>query len=202
MSKQNNNSWEAFYEQIKKSKELLKTKSENKREDISEILRKRAKHIATESDKDKIKKELLSVLEFSLGKENYAIETKYLKEIMPASHITDLPCTPKYIFGVVNIRGKIVTVIDLKSILNLDYVGFNDFASIIVVEHKESLVGVIADEIMGINDIDVETIQHSKPDVIKIKDAFFAGITNETLILLNIEKILSEKSILVDESVS
>ncbi|PLX02159.1 MAG: hypothetical protein C0595_12010 [Marinilabiliales bacterium] len=198
----NTGGWHEFEEKIRMAKEMLKSKSDHTREDISAILRRRAEFIATNGEKDTANKEMMSVLEFALGQERYAIETNRLKEIMPASQITDLPCTPNYVFGVVNIRGKIVTVIDLKGILSLDYVGFNDFASIVVIEHNDELVGIVADEVLGINNIDVETIQHSKPKVIKIKDSFLKGITNETLIILNIEKVLSENSILVDETVN
>jgi len=185
---------------IEEAKTLLKPKKISDDKTINEILRKRAESISTGNDKNKEDIETISLLEFSLGKEHYAIKTNKLKEIIVAKRITEIPCTPAHIFGVINIRGNIVSVIDLKKILQLDYVGINDFASIVVVDYNNSMVGIVADEVIGVENVDIRKIQKGKLEIVKIKKEYLTGITDETVIVLDIDKVLSDKSIVVEES--
>lgn len=193
--------WKDIEKRIKKARSSMQAKEISSREEITEILRKRAEIIAQSDDKIKEKKEILSILEFQLGQEKYAIKTSNLKEIIASDRITEIPCTPTYMYGVINIRGKIVTVIDLKKFLQLDYVGISDRASIVVATYNDHLVGFVADKINGIKNVELDKIQKSKPRLKKIKESYISGITNETVIILDTDKILSDKGILVNESI-
>lgn len=186
---------------IEQAKSLVQSNKKSNKADISGILKKRAVEAARTGKKRDETTETISILEFLLGKENYAIKTEYLKEINVTKKITEIPCTPDYIYGVINIRGNIVSVIDLKKFLRLNYVGINDSTSVLVIDYKGVLVGIVADEVIGIKNIDTGKIQKEKPDIVKIRDEFIQGITDETVVILDINKILSEESLVVNEKV-
>lgn len=192
--------WKTIAEKISKAKEAVKTDHDKTSDENFEILRKRAEDLAHFEDKSKADIEQISVLEFILGQEKYAIKTENLKEIIESNQITEIPCTPAYIYGVINIRGKIVTVIDLKKYLKLDYVGINDRSSIIVAMFEDNLVGIVADMVTGIKTIEVSDIQKTTPTLKNIKDSYVHGITSDTIIILEIDRILSDNAILVNDS--
>lgn len=197
-SKQN---WEDIKKRIDGAKASMKIRKTLPGYKIAEILRNRAESIANANKVVTIDEELVNIIEFELGKETYAIETLYLKEVTSSEKIYDLPCTPNYIFGVINLRGKIVTIIDLKKYLKLNYKGINDLTSIIIVEFNETLVGFVADKIIGIKNISRGNIQKTKPKLQNIKESFLIGITGETVIILDIIELLEDKSILIEDSV-
>lgn len=201
MSKKESSVKRDLSQKIEQAKALLQSKKRTDNETINEILRKRAERISAGNDKNKEKIETISLLQFSLGKEHYAIKTNKLKEIIVAKQITEIPCTPAHIFGVINIRGNIVSVIDLKKVLQLDYVGINDHALIVVVDFNNSMVGIVADEIIGVEDVDIRNIQKEKLKIVKIKEEYLTGISDKTVVVLDIDKVLSDKSLVVEESV-
>jgi purine-binding chemotaxis protein CheW len=186
---------------IEQAKKLVQLNKKTKKTDIASLLKKRAVEAAKTNEKKADTTETISVLELLLGKENYAIKTEYLKEINVTKKITEIPCTPEYIYGVINIRGNIISVIDLKKFLRLNYVGINDNASVVVIDYNGVLVAIVADEVIGIKNIDTKKIQKEKPDIVKISDQYIQGITDETVVILDINKILSEESLLVNEKV-
>ena len=168
---------------------------------IAEILQTRAEEIAKANVNESEKEEKTSLIEFELGQERYAIETKFLKEVSGTDKIYDLPCTPNHIYGVINLRGKIVTVIDLKKYLGLKYKGINDNTSIIITEFEEKHIGIVADKLIGIKDVALNKIKKSKPKLQNIKEAFLKGITDETIIVLDVIKLLEDKSLQVNDSI-
>src|ERR1700726_1698325 len=80
---------------------------------------------------------MLDVLEFRLAQERYAIETRYVREVHPLKDLTPLPCTPPFVLGIVNVRGRIVPVFDLKKFFDLPDQGLTDLHRIILIEGHE-----------------------------------------------------------------
>ena len=193
--------WDELRTRIDKAKASMRKRKSLTGLKISEILHNRAEAIAKASETEEDTSKHISIIEFSLGQEKYAIETQYLKEVTGSNQIFEIPCTPYYIYGVINLRGKIITVIDLKKYLQLNYKGISDSSSIVIVEYKNSQVGLVADSIEGIHDISIEEIQNSKPKLKNIKDTFLQGITQDTVIVLDIVKLLEDEEILVNESI-
>ncbi len=199
MKTSSNINWKEINEKIKKAKSALKEIQKSGLENTTEILRKRAEAMALSEDQDAKNKRYINIIEFTLGQEKYAIQTQELQEVLNSNQIIEIPCTPSHIYGVINLRGKIVSILDLKKYLQLDYVGINDQASVIICTYNKDLVGIVADSISGIKNIEAEKVQTSNPKFKKIKENFIYGITNETVIILNIKNILSEKNIIVNE---
>jgi purine-binding chemotaxis protein CheW len=168
--------------------------------EVARILKERAESVALVKEQDAQVDEQFSVIEFELGMERYAIDTLLLKEVLITRKIYDLPGTPGYILGVINLRGIIVTVIDLKEFLQLKYKGINDSTSIVVVESHGNAVGFVVDRINGIKNIGLEITERSKPKFQHIKEEYLMGVTGETVVVLDALRLLDDQRMLVNEN--
>jgi len=93
-------------------------------------------------------------LSFFLGKEEYAIEILKVQEIIGLMPITPVPRMPEYIKGVLNLRGKIVPVMNLRTRFGLKEVEYTEETCIIVVQENQYLMGVIVDKVSEVADIE------------------------------------------------
>jgi purine-binding chemotaxis protein CheW len=190
--------WEELAVKIKEAKESVSKSISKSNSEISLILSERAKSVATVDQATYENEERISIIEFQLGKERYAFETLHVNEVCNTNKICTLPSTPDYIYGVINLRGKIVAVIDLKKYLQLNYIGIDDFPTIIIVNYNGVLVGIVADEIIGVKDVLRKNIQLEKPKLLKIKENFLIGINDETVLILDVIKLLDDSQIQIN----
>jgi purine-binding chemotaxis protein CheW len=86
-------------------------------------------------------------LTFSLGKEQYALNIEYVREIIKPREITDIPRVPAFILGVISLRGVIVPIFDLCQRLTLGAVSIDSRSRIIVCEHRDRIAGLLVDNI-------------------------------------------------------
>jgi purine-binding chemotaxis protein CheW len=167
----------------------------------TEILRARARALAEPPGQVPAAATLLDVLEFHLARERYAVETRYVREICPLKDLTPLPCTPPFVLGVVNMRGRILPVLDLKRFFDLPEQGLTDLHRIILVEGHDVEFGLLADATEGVRSISVDTLQPSLPTLTGIRGEYLKGVTAERLIVLDVGRILADPKIMVHEEV-
>ncbi|MGA1840468.1 MAG: chemotaxis protein CheW [bacterium] len=183
---------EKIHAQIKKGFELS---PEEKRK----ILRSRALELARETEEKEKDETHLEVVEFLLANERYALELDFIREIYPLKEFTSLPCTPDFVLGIINIRGQILSIIDLKKFFGLPEKGFTDLDRILILRSKEKEFGILADEILGVRSIPISNIQPSLPTLSGIKDKYLKGVTGDRIVILNGERILADPDIVVHE---
>jgi purine-binding chemotaxis protein CheW len=133
-------------------------------------------------------------LTFALGQEEYGVEILKIQEIKGFSAITPLPNTPAFIKGVLNLRGTIVPIIDLRKKFSLPEVGYTKFTVIVVVQVQGKIMGFIVDAVSDVLNVAGADIQPT-PDLHgQVDTSFINGLakTGEKLvILLDIEKVLT-----------
>jgi purine-binding chemotaxis protein CheW len=140
----------------------------------------------------------IQVVSFTIGKEEYGIPIEEVQEIVRMPEIMKLPRTESFIRGVINLRGIIIPVIDMRERFGISAseAGYSAMTRVIVVKVKEKFVGAIVDTVSQVLEIAVEDISEA-PEVIKgISRDFIQGIgkINENLIIiLRIQRILSEE---------
>ncbi len=118
-----------------------------------EILKSRAHDLAREIRSTDETTNSLEVVVFRLADEQYAIESIRVREVYPIKELTPLPCTPSFVLGIINVRGQILTVIDLRRFFDLPIKGLTDLNKVIVIEHHEGELGVLADAILGVRSL-------------------------------------------------
>jgi purine-binding chemotaxis protein CheW len=170
-------------------------------EEKRNILRARAKSLAQEPERKGETEKYLDVLAFLLAHETYAIETASIREVYPLTELTPLPCTPDYIFGIINIRGQILTIIDMKKFFDLPEKGITNLNRVIVVQAGDMELGILADEIIGIKSIFGDDVKPPPATITGIGAEYLKGVTEDRLIVLDADKMLSDKRLVVHEEV-
>lgn len=133
-------------------------------------------------------------LTFNLASEYYGIEIKYVTEIIGIQPITEVPDLPDYIRGIINLRGKIIPVMDVRLRFRKQAIGYNDRTCVIVIEIKELSIGLIVDtvsEVLAIPDADIVI----PPEMSKGGNQFIRGIGKvgqDVKLILDCEKLLRE----------
>lgn len=168
---------------------------------VARILRDRARTLAREAEPVPPPATLIELIEFGLADERYALETVFVREVHPLEELTPLPCTPAFWRGVVNIRGRILPVIDLKRFFDLPETGITDLHLILLVETHDLTFGLLADRITGVRSLARDTIQTSLPTLTGIRAEYLLGVTAERLVILDAERLAADRRIIVDEEV-
>jgi purine-binding chemotaxis protein CheW len=165
------------------------------------ILRSRAKKLSQEIESKGTGEEYFEVLEFLLAQETYAIETNFVREVYPMTELTPLPCTPVFVFGLINVRGQILTVIDMKKFFDLPEKGITNLNKVIVVRKDAMELGILVDEIIGIRNLLVSELQPPLSTMTGIHAEYLKGVTGERLIVLDMERFLTDKKLIVQEEI-
>lgn len=165
------------------------------------ILKARALALARKPEPAQIAGERTEVVEFLLAHERYAIESQYVREVYPLENLTPLPCTPAFVLGIVNLRGEILSVIDIKKFFELPEKGLTDLNKVIVLQSGSMLFGILADAILGVRSIALLEIQSSLPTLTGIREDYLTGVTKERVAILDAAKLLSDRKLVVQEEV-
>jgi purine-binding chemotaxis protein CheW len=137
-------------------------------------------------------------LTFSIGKENYGIEIKNITEIIGMQAITEVPELPYYVKGIINLRGKIIPVIDVRLRFKKESKVYNDRTCIIVVDIMDISIGLIVDEVSEVITIEDENIVPPPSVKAGFHNRYVNGIGkvgNEVKLLLDCEKLLNDNEI-------
>ena len=184
---------------------LIKSEQDNphqlSREQKNNLLRARAQELAKSPEKEITEEACLEVVEFQLAHEHYGIETCFIREIYPLKELTELPFVPSFVMGIINVRGQVLSIIDLKKFFDLPDQGLTDLNKVIIIRSENMEFGVLADAIIGVNTVPLADLQPPLPTLTGIRSTYLKGITNERLILLNTEHILSDQRIIVFQEV-
>ena len=132
-------------------------------------------------------------LTFTLGSGEYGIEIRNVTEIIGIQNITDLPDTPSFVKGVINLRGKVIPVIDVRLRFSMDELAYNDRTCIVVVNIKNMSVGLIVDTVSEVIDIPAADVE--PPPKINNREGsrYIQGlgkVENDVKILLDTHKLL------------
>ncbi len=143
-------------------------------------------------------------LAFNLGRENYCIDILKVQEIRGYETVTPIPNTPAFMKGVVNLRGLIVPIIDLRIKLELASVTYDQFTVVIILNIRGRVVGVVVDSVSDVVAIAAEDIKEAPQLGAAIKTDYIDGlvtIEERMLIIVDIEKLATmEDLVRVDKA--
>ncbi len=200
---QSNLEWANLHRRLDASQAALQRKLTPGPEEKRKILRYRARLLAASSKAEATaQRSLIEIVEFVLGPERYGIESSHIREIHPLNEFTPLPCTPAFVLGLVNVRGQILSIIDIKKLFDLPEKGLTDLNKIIIVHAHSVELGILADAILGTRSIAPEELHPALPTLTGIRADYLQGITKDSLVVLDVGKILADERILVDEVVN
>jgi Chemotaxis signal transduction protein len=134
-------------------------------------------------------------LTFLLCNEVYGIEIKYVTEIIGIQPITQIPDLPEYIKGIINLRGKIIPVMDVRLRFKKEYMEYNNRTCVIVIDIGNNSIGLIVDSVAEVMTIPEQDIV-APPDINKNTNKYIKGIgkvANEVKLLLDCMRLLAEE---------
>ncbi|PLS16697.1 chemotaxis protein CheW [Bacillus sp. M6-12] len=136
----------------------------------------------------------LKIIVFQLKGKEYAIPVSQVRSIEKLQHITRVPGTVPFVKGVINLRGVVTPIIDLRSRFELEETEHSDSTRTIIVALEDMEVGLIVDAANDVIDIPTDNIE-PQPDVVGTVEAEYingvAKLEKRLLILINLEKVLN-----------
>jgi len=169
-----------------------------KDESIQDELIERAKILAVKHEANEDQTALVNYIKFKLGKnELYGIPYKNIKEVMGNYMLTPIPNLPTYIAGIINLRGSLISVINLKKLFSITDAEVSNNSQIIIVNKQEMIVGVLADNIIG-SDVYDSSLLDLPILSQSISSEFILGINQGNTAIINIETILANSNLHVE----
>ena len=163
------------------------------------ILKTRARALAQEPKQSDAAQEFLDIVQFRLASETYGVESRFVREVYPLKDFTPLPGTPPFVLGIINVRGQIISVVDIKKFFNLPDKGLAELNKVIIIRDSKMEFGILADIILGTVSISTETLQPPLPTITGIGAEYVRGVTGERVIILDVDNILNNERIIVYE---
>ena len=168
-------------------------------ERMQTILEERARALARVTDVEADEGRQLVV--FSLASETYGVPTDYVREVQSLREISPVPCTPSFVVGVINIRGSIYSVIDIREFFGVPQQELTDLTKVILVNAGGLEVGILADDVLGETSVPLDAIRPPLATRGGIKEEFVQGVTKDMLIILNLDALMSDERIIIHEEV-
>jgi purine-binding chemotaxis protein CheW len=181
--------------------------------ELAEIWAKRAQALAQEPTVVATG-QTVALLVFRLSGERYGIDVANVREIYPLEQLTSVPRTPGFVAGVFNARGRILSVIDLRTFLDLPPPASTNGrgqgevgqSKIIVVTHTDSTsetaqmeIGLLADEVTDVCTIFVDEIEPPLTNQAGIRANYIRGVTADLLVVLDLNALLSDKQLIIKD---
>ncbi|EGJ51042.1 chemotaxis protein CheW [Desulfocurvibacter africanus] len=145
--------------------------------------------------------ELMQLVTFSIGDEEFGVDILKVQEIIRTMEITRVPRAPAFVEGVINLRGKVIPIIDLRKRFGLQARGHDKNTRIIVIEISNMIVGFVVDSVSEVLRIPASTVEPPPPMVAGLESEYISGVgklEDRLLILLDLNRLLSreERSVL------
>jgi len=176
-----------------------------KPQDVQSILEERARLLARKPEKKAFSGETLEVLTFHLGTEYIGIPTEGVLEVQPLSahHWSRVPCAPDFIVGIVNLRSRIYSILNLTTFWGLPVRPISDKAHILLVSggrgrnHPEMQLTLLTDDLDKVCHVRLDDL-HPPPSTVSAKvQAHMRGVTADMMMVLDLESILADPQIIV-----
>ena len=148
--------------------------------------------------------ELLQLVTFSIGEEEFGVDILKVQEIIRTMEITKVPKAPEFVEGVINLRGKVIPIIDLRKRFGLTAKDHDKNTRIIVIEINNMIVGFVVDSVSEVLRIPANTVEPPPPVVAGLESEYISGVgklQDRLLILLDLNRLLSKDEAKVLQSV-
>lgn len=158
-----------------------------------QILTTRAENIAKPLVNLEVEAQKNQFIHFTLGRdEHYGITYQFIKEVLQQIYITPVPCVPDFIAGVMNFRGKLISVLNLSKFFNIEKANNQDKNNVIIINKNKILLGILADDIIGSDTYNEFTLSASLPTMSNEQTSYFLGLHQGNTAIINIDTILSD----------
>lgn len=142
--------------------------------------------------------ELMQLVTFSIGEEEFGVDILKVQEIIRIMEITKVPRAQDFVEGVINLRGKVIPIIDLRRRFGFASKEHDKHTRIIVIEINNMIVGFVVDSVSEVLRIPAATVEPPPPVVAGVESEYISGVgklEDRLLILLDLDKLLSSEDL-------
>ena len=192
--------WTALHRRLEAARAALERARAPDRDAAERILKARARALARPAASEPTQ-DSIEVLEFRLGGETWAIEPRHVREVHPLENLAPLPCVPAFVLGIVNLRGEVLSVIDMRRLFELPERGLGELDYIVVLRSPSMSFAILAHEVVGTRRLPCSTLQASLPTLGGVRTEYLLGVTGERTVVLDGERLLADATLVVEEHV-
>jgi purine-binding chemotaxis protein CheW len=190
--------WAKARQRLERSAEALEEGKMLTPEQAQAILEERARVLARVPPQAMGAADIMEVLVFALGKERYALETCYLREVLRLQELTPIPATPDFLVGICNVRGQILAVFDLRRFFGVAGQDPTINCRVLVLGGERPEFGVLADEVVDVARLETAEVLEAPGSVAGIAREYVRGVTESALILLDGAVLLCDPRLVID----
>jgi purine-binding chemotaxis protein CheW len=193
--------WSEIHRSLASAQKALAEDAMPTPEEKQAMLKTRARLLARELEENAGPQESLEIIEFRLSGETYGIASSFVREVCPLMDLTLLPGAPPFVLGIINVRGQIISVVDLKVFFNLPPRGLGDLNKVIILSSERIEFGILADPILATHPVLLDEIQPMSLTVTGIGVEYLKGVTAEGVIILDGDKIMGDEKMIVYQEI-
>jgi purine-binding chemotaxis protein CheW len=167
-------------------------------EQAREVLQDRARALAQPPPTAPHAADVLEVVLFRLADEHYALESRFVREVVRLVAATPIPGTPDFLVGVINLRGEILAVFDLRPFFGLERTESTDLARVLVLGNDRPEFGILADEAREVVTVHTDEILEPPGSVAGVGREYMCGVTRDALVVLDGAVLLQDRRLYVE----
>lgn len=169
-------------------------------EAAAELLARRARALERPLEPASLAGDFSNIVAFTLGAERYGIEMKWIRAVIRFTDLTPVPGAPAFVTGVINYRGEIVAVIDLRALFGIKAGGLVDMLNVIVVGSERAEFGILASRVLETLYVRGEELARSPLEALGGADGeLIKGVARDALVVLDGRQLLTDRRLFVNE---
>jgi purine-binding chemotaxis protein CheW len=193
------NDWQTVSDRLRQAAQAIASSAGNLQQHEAVAMQARTTRFAQSPPHSYAHSDPLEIISFSLASESYALEARYVWEIMPVPQITPVPRTPEFLLGLINLRGEILAVFDLSRLLGLDSQGTKGTSRLFVLGEAHPQFGFVADAVEQIRTLDTTQLTLAAAPFGVITQELVRGITADAVVVLKGKALLSDDRLFIDQ---
>lgn len=192
--------WEEVRSRLSRAAAALEGTFERSPEDRRKVMDERARVLAQLPPPQQRAEEFIEIVTLVLGTERYALETRLVREIARLDDFTPVPGAPDFVLGVVNLRGEVLAVMDLRRFFGVPVKGLTDLSRVAVLGEARGELGVLADEAQAVTTLRADEVLEPPGSVAGIGRDYLRGVTADALIILDGAVLLADGRMYVNQA--
>lgn len=191
--------WDELKQRLARAQQTQFGSDQLSPEKAREIMDKRAETLAQVPDQPPDSSEILEVITFPLGKERFALETAFVREVYRAGDITPLPGSPPFVVGLTNLRGQVLAVMDLRRFFGMAETQAGKHQQIVVLGRERVEFGIQVDDVYEVANLRLEEIFEPPGSVAGAARDYLRGVTQSALSVLDGAALMEDERLFIDE---
>jgi purine-binding chemotaxis protein CheW len=192
--------WEALKARLARAGEVLRAGARPSPAATRETLDARARALAARTARP-APATLVDAVAFVLGAERYALEARFVREVIRPPRLARLPGAPAFAVGAANLRGEVVDVLDLRTFLGAASAGTGPAARLLVLGRERIELALVADEVIALVGVDPRALRQAPDAPARLRPEYLRGITTDGLALLDGAALLRDQRLVVDGAI-